>query len=101
EVGVLAEGVHSGHAGGIVPSSFRLARELLSRVEDERDGSIRLPELHGPGIPAGRQQEIDVVANEYGDGAAARIRAGTWEPCLEVTGAAGLPEPSAAGNVLR
>ncbi|MGB5591080.1 MAG: M20/M25/M40 family metallo-hydrolase, partial [Gammaproteobacteria bacterium] len=34
EVSVLTEGVHSGGASGIVPSSFRIARELLARIED-------------------------------------------------------------------
>ncbi|HVM83345.1 MAG TPA: M20/M25/M40 family metallo-hydrolase, partial [Candidatus Binatia bacterium] len=32
---VLEEGVHSGSASGIVPSSFRIFRQLLSRLEDE------------------------------------------------------------------
>ncbi len=117
-VAVLREGVHSGHAGGIVPSSFRIARELLSRVEDEHTGRILLPALHGPGLPEHRRSELRSVAAEFGeaaaghfpvveglalqgDDAAARLAAGTWEPCLEITGAAGLPEPSAGGNVLR
>src|SRR5499425_1356005 len=39
-VEVLTEGAHSGAAGGIVPSSFRIARQLLSRLEDERTGEI-------------------------------------------------------------
>ena len=117
-VSVLTEGVHSGHAGGIVPSSFRLARSLLSRVEDERDGSILLPELLGPGIPAHRRAQIAEVAAQFGEAAAgqfplvgglqlsgedaaSRLEAGTWGSALEVTGASGLPEPAAGGNVLR
>lgn len=32
-VEVLTEGVHSGDASGIVPSSFRIVRELLDRLE--------------------------------------------------------------------
>jgi acetylornithine deacetylase/succinyl-diaminopimelate desuccinylase-like protein len=39
-VKVLEEGVHSGDASGIVPSSFRIIRELLSRIEDETTGRI-------------------------------------------------------------
>ena len=31
---VLEEGVHSGDASGIVPSSFRVARALLARLDD-------------------------------------------------------------------
>jgi len=37
-VEVLDEGVHSGDASGIVPSSFRILRRLLSRLEDEETG---------------------------------------------------------------
>ena len=39
-VDVLTEGVHSGDASGIVPSSFRIVRQLLSRLEDEATGEI-------------------------------------------------------------
>ena len=39
-VEILAEGVHSGDASGIVPSSFRILRQLLSRLEDEQTGEI-------------------------------------------------------------
>ena len=45
KVGVLEEGVHSGGASGHVPSSFRIARQLLSRLEDENTGEIKLKEL--------------------------------------------------------
>jgi len=34
KVDVLTEGVHSGTASGLVPSSFRIARKILSRLED-------------------------------------------------------------------
>ena len=51
-VRVLTEGVHSGDASGIVPSSFRISRALLSRVEDEKTGEIKLDELVRAG-PAG------------------------------------------------
>ena len=44
-VDVLEEGVHSGDAGGIVPSTFRVLRSLLSRIEDESTGALTLPEL--------------------------------------------------------
>ena len=40
-VKVLEEGVHSGDASGIVPSSFRIIRGLLSRLEDETTGKIK------------------------------------------------------------
>lgn len=33
-VDVLSEGIHSGDASGIVPSSFRIIRQLLDRLEN-------------------------------------------------------------------
>ena len=38
--------------GGVVPSSFRILRRILSNIEDEATGRILLPELQGAGIPA-------------------------------------------------
>lgn len=35
---ILSEGIHSGDASGVVPSTFRIARELISRIEDEATG---------------------------------------------------------------
>jgi acetylornithine deacetylase/succinyl-diaminopimelate desuccinylase-like protein len=116
-VDVLSEGVHSGDASGIVPSSFRIARELLSRLEDERTGELRVAELHAP-IPPDRVAQARAAAEVLGDGvsarfpfvvgarpmgenAAERVLARTWKPTLSVTGAGGLPELGSAGNVLR
>jgi hypothetical protein len=39
-VEVLSEGVHSGDASGIIPSSFRIIRQLLDRLEDSKTGEI-------------------------------------------------------------
>src|SRR5262245_5428927 len=50
-VQVLEEGVHSGDASGVVPSSFRIARALLSRLEDEASGRLRARGFHAE-IPA-------------------------------------------------
>jgi acetylornithine deacetylase/succinyl-diaminopimelate desuccinylase-like protein len=116
-VRVLAEGVHSGDASGVVPSSFRIARALLARLEDERDGRILPPELHVP-IPAERVAQAEAAARVLGPehwrrfpfaGATAPLGANdaervlnrTWRPFLEVTGASGLPDLDSAGNVLR
>ncbi|MET0459474.1 MAG: M20/M25/M40 family metallo-hydrolase, partial [Ilumatobacteraceae bacterium] len=52
-VEVLTAGKHSGGASGIVPSSFRLIRQLLDRLEDSATGRVLLPELHVD-IPADR-----------------------------------------------
>src|SRR3954449_2529817 len=60
-VRVLEEGVHSGDASGVVPSSFRILRQLLSRIEDERTGVV-IDDFHVE-IPADRQAQARVVAD--------------------------------------
>jgi acetylornithine deacetylase/succinyl-diaminopimelate desuccinylase-like protein len=116
-VDVLKNGVHSGQAGGIVPSSFRITRRLLSRIEDDATGDLLLEELKAE-IPPHRRAEIAQVAENFGmDGAgvfplvdgleltgvtaAERIERGTWRPSLAVTAQAGMPDLEAGGNVLR
>jgi acetylornithine deacetylase/succinyl-diaminopimelate desuccinylase-like protein len=116
-VEVLGEGVHSGAAGGIVPSSFRIARSLLSRLEDERTGEILPREFH-VAIPPARLAEARAAAAVLGGEVVGKwpflpgVRPvhddpvelelnNTWRPVLEITGAAGLPALEDAGNVLR
>jgi acetylornithine deacetylase/succinyl-diaminopimelate desuccinylase-like protein len=115
-VQVLTEGVHSGAASGIVPSSFRILRSLLSRVEDERTGEILLRDLHAD-IPRERIEQARAVSGMLAkrlagfpfvpgvrpmhDDPLAALLAGTWRPALSITGAAGLPSPTDGGNVLR
>jgi acetylornithine deacetylase/succinyl-diaminopimelate desuccinylase-like protein len=116
-VRVLDEGIHSGDAGGLVPSSFRIARYLLSRVEDEATGEIVLDELRVP-VPWSVVEDAKSVASALGDSVirdyptveglrlsgsdpADRIVRRTWEPALSVIGADGFPSTEAAGNVLR
>ena len=65
-VRVLTEGVHSGDASGIVPSSFRITRGLLSRLEDEATGEIRLPELYVQ-IPPQRIEQAKAAAHVLGE----------------------------------
>jgi acetylornithine deacetylase/succinyl-diaminopimelate desuccinylase-like protein len=106
-VEILQEGVHSGDASGIVPSSFRIARRLLSRLEDEETGELRMPQLHVE-IPEARRQEAALsaeslgalVAGKYpfvegahgtGTDGAELVLARTWKPALSITGADGLP----------
>jgi acetylornithine deacetylase/succinyl-diaminopimelate desuccinylase-like protein len=116
-VEVLTEGVHSGDASGVVASSFRVIRALLSRLEDERTGRI-LPEwLHAP-IPEQRVAQARLSAQVLGDavwskmpwvpgsGPIARDAVElalnrTWRPMLAITGQAGMPPLESAGNVLR
>lgn len=116
-VSALREGVHSGGAGGIVPSTFRIARQLLSRIEDEVSGEILLPELRAD-IPAERQRQLAASAPLLTEDASASfpflegahpvsdsmtelLLNRAWRPQLEVTGAGGLPAIATAGNVLR
>jgi acetylornithine deacetylase/succinyl-diaminopimelate desuccinylase-like protein len=116
-VEVLREGVHSGDASGIVPSSFRILRTLLSRIEDENNGEILLKDLHVK-IPAQRLEQAKgtakVLKNEVwskfplidglkpmGKDNVEKILNRTWKPTLSITGVDGIPALSNAGNVLR
>ena len=115
-VEVLEAGAHSGVASGVVPSSFRIIRELLDRVEDARTGEILVPELHAE-IPADRRTETEATAaalppieHEYPFAGGTRpmvadpveqLLARTWRPTLSYVGADGFPPNSRAGNVLR
>src|SRR5579864_2034439 len=65
-VEVLTEGVHSGHASGVVPSSFRILRQLLSRLEDEASGAIRPSEFYAQ-VPAERITQARTAATALGD----------------------------------
>jgi acetylornithine deacetylase/succinyl-diaminopimelate desuccinylase-like protein len=113
---VLEEGVHSGDASGVVPSSFRILRELLSRIEDEENGKIRLPELYAQ-IPEHRiaqaKQSAKILGDDINDkfpfdgktkplddDLAELVLNRTWRPALAVTGMDGYPSPQNAGNVL-
>jgi acetylornithine deacetylase/succinyl-diaminopimelate desuccinylase-like protein len=116
-VEILTEGVHSGDAGGIVPSSFRIARELLSRIEDERTGAI-IDRSFSVDIPAHRVSQAREAAAVLGEAVYSKFPfvggAGpaegdpaelvlnrTWRPALEITGASGIPSLEDAGNVAR
>jgi acetylornithine deacetylase/succinyl-diaminopimelate desuccinylase-like protein len=115
-VELITEGVHSG-ASGVIADSFRVARELLSRVEDETTGAIKLKELHCE-IPPARINEAADCAAVLGDSVydtfpfhsgvvpitfnhQELILNRTWRPALTVTGADGIPAIADAGNVLR
>ncbi|MET0332057.1 MAG: M20 family metallopeptidase [Dyella sp.] len=116
-VKVLEEGVHSGDASGVVPSSFRILRELLSRLEDPATGKIVPPELYVE-IPGQRVTQAKQVAQVLGtavydkfpfvegmqpatDDLAELVLNRTWRPQLAVTGMGGMPALDSAGNVLR
>jgi len=116
EVRVLDEGVHSGDASGIVPSSFRILRQLLDRIDDSTTGTILLDALQ-VAIPSQRLRQAEVVAQVLGEavhdkfpwrGDMRPAATGTeavlnrsWRPALSVIGMEGLPALQDAGNVLR
>ncbi|MBV9845146.1 MAG: M20/M25/M40 family metallo-hydrolase [Kutzneria sp.] len=116
-VQVLEYGQHSGMTSGVVPSSFRVLRTLLDRLEDSDTGQVRLAEMHVD-VPAHRMAEIRAaVAAAPGavsaglplvdgvslasDDEVELVLNSTWRPTLSITGADGLPAPEDAGNVLR
>jgi acetylornithine deacetylase/succinyl-diaminopimelate desuccinylase-like protein len=113
---VLTEGVHSGSASGVVPSSFRVLRKLLSRIEDEDSGRVTVEALHAD-IPEQRVEQAKLAAETLGEGVYRKypwavsdpnpsespyelMLNNTWRPTLSVTGAEGLPDLVNAGNVL-
>jgi acetylornithine deacetylase/succinyl-diaminopimelate desuccinylase-like protein len=116
-VEVLTEGVHSGDASGIVPSSFRIARKLLDRIEDATTGRVLPPQFHVP-IPQERAEQARLAAEILGEivvrkfpfagstrpmvaDAVETVLNRTWRPALSIIGADGLPPSANAGNVLR
>ena len=115
-VDVLTEGVHSGSASGIVPSSFRVLRQLLSRIEDESSGTILLEDLN-VNIPERRIEDtksmVDALDGELdqfpwhgsmnsttSDPVEEALRQ-TWKPALSIVGMDGIPAIKDGGNVLR
>ena len=116
-VDILDEGVHSSDARGIVPSSFRIARQLLSRIDDEMTGAVQVASANVE-IPADRVTQAGVAAQNLGDliwrkfpfvdeaqavgsDLAELVLNRTWRPTLSITGQSGMPDLGNAGNVLR
>jgi acetylornithine deacetylase/succinyl-diaminopimelate desuccinylase-like protein len=116
EVAVLTEGVHSGAASGIVPSSFRILRMLLDRIEDASSGRMN-EALHVP-IDAQTRANARALVESLGDVITERypwlpgmspmaqdmvelVLNNTWRPTLSVTGLSGAPPVTSAGNTLR
>lgn len=116
-VSLLNEGVHSGSGSGVVADSFRVARMLLSRLEDENTGEIVFDALKVD-IPEQRVEQTRATASVLGSGIFQSMPAvsgvkpvvedvtelllnKTWRPTLSITGAGGLPAVEKAGNVLR
>ncbi len=122
KVEILTEGVHSGDSSGLVPSSFRILRQVLDRLEDSKTGRL-LPESFHCNIPSDRIDQAKATAKILGDEVWKRfpwacgadgspslptttdpleaLLNRTWRPTLSVTGADGFPEWKNSGNVLR
>ena len=125
KVEILTEGVHSGDASGLVPSSFRIMRQVLDRLEDSATGRL-LPASFHCEVPSDRLTQAKATADILGDEIYKRfpwahydcggstqfalptttdplqaLLNRTWNPTLSVTGVEGMPELSNAGNVLR
>ena len=125
KVEILTEGVHSGDASGLVPSSFRIMRQVLDRLEDSSTGRL-LPASFHCEVPLDRLQQAQATAAILGDEIHKRfpwahydcsgstafalptttdplqgLLNRTWAPTLSVTGAEGFPTLKDAGNVLR
>lgn len=115
KIDVLNQGIHSGFASGVVPSCFRILRELLNRVENQTNGDVILDELHVD-IPEQRKQQAKQAANVLDQSLIKAIPfvknvtpeslsiddlilRRTWKPALSVTGCDGLPAIEDAGNV--
>ncbi len=125
KVEILTEGVHSGDASGLVPSSFRIMRQVLDRLEDSATGRL-LPASFHCEVPAERLAQARATAAILGDELYKRfpwahhdcggattfalptttdpleaLLARTWRPTLSVVGVDGFPPLKDAGNVLR
>ncbi len=122
KVEVLGEGIHSGDASGVVPSSFRILRHLLDRLEDSRTGTL-LPDSFHCEVPGQRIEQARATAAILKDEVYRRfpwacgadggvvlptttdpvqvLLNRTWRPTLSVTGVDGFPALADAGNVLR
>ncbi len=116
-VKVSHEGIHSGNSGGSIPSSFRIQRILLDRVEDSSSGKVLIPEMHVD-IPEQIREKAMALREIVGDSIWEQfptvdtlrqasettedmIVAMNWEPTLSIIGADGIPSVQDAGNVLR
>lgn len=116
-VDVMTEGVHSGAASGIVPSSFRVLRALLSRLEDQDTGQVMVEAMTAD-IPEQRQQQAKAAAKVLGNTVFEKfplagktqpiskdvnelVLNNTWRAMLSITGVEGIPDFGNAGNVQR
>jgi acetylornithine deacetylase/succinyl-diaminopimelate desuccinylase-like protein len=118
DIAHLATPCHSGMATGLVPSTFRIARILLSRIEDAETGEVLLPEAHAAEIPRARVEQCSLIAQQLGERCHAVVTPlpgaqlltqdkaqllvnKAWKPGLAITGADGIPSIQDGSNVMR
>lgn len=115
-VDVLDRGMHSGIVGGAAPSSVRILRQLLDRIEDAETGRILIDAFHVE-IPPDRRAEAEAAAaagvdprddiafagstrSDAADAVEAQLNV-NWRPAMASIGIDGVPALADAGNVLR
>jgi len=116
KVRVLEKSMHSGVGSGIVPSSFRIARQLLDRIECPKSGKI-IDDLQVE-IPGDKLEQAVKAAKIQGTGVYDKFcfckgvqpvsqdvqelyLNNIWRAQLEITGQSGIPLLQHSGNVLR
>jgi len=115
-VDVLDRGQHSGIVGGAAPSSVRIIRQLLDRIEESANGGILLDsfnvDIPGDRIEEARRaaaigvdprEDIALAGDTVSDSpdAVEAILDTCWRPSMSTVGAEGLPSLADGGNVQR
>eukprot|EP00461_Guttulinopsis_vulgaris_P001607 UN01607 len=116
-VKITEEGVHSGLGSGVIPSTMRIMRNLLDRIEDAKTGELLIPSFYVD-IPSEQieyaKSAVAIIGEEipkaykFVEGARPMSDSNyqlyinrAWMPTVSYTGVGGIPELSQAGNVLR
>lgn len=63
KVKVLNEAVHSGSGSGIIPTCFRIIRQLLERIENTKTGEIPSLDIE---VPENRKAEVKALVDALG-----------------------------------
>lgn len=113
QIQTLQQPVHSGVAGGVCPSAFRVFRSLLSRLEDRNTGKILVNASHThipPHILQALKQTAEIhsslnfpwmlTTQPEGNNALDRLINSTWAPSLRVLGLDNIPNTNNAIAVI-
>lgn len=115
-IATLKEGLHSGYASGVVPSTFMVLQQLLNRIQDPKTGQFLLKEFYVDIPEYYQQQAADTAAivkqgvirsipwagdtKPVTDDISELILNRSWRPTLSITGIDGVPKLADAGNVV-